>query len=262
MDLQEMLDRAATGTAHVEGGWGRGRATYGGLVGALAYAGLRAQLTTDPRPPLRSLTVNFVAPVAPGEAEVDATVLRAGSSATRGPVLMRREGKPVAAVLAAFGAPRESMIRVEPTAVMPTLPEPMTIGPFPYPAGMTPDFFQRVEMRPADGASPMSGATTSHMTGWMRFREAPPTFDERHLIALADSWPPAVLQMVSKPTNGSSLTRTLELVDDVTAEPDTHWAYSVTTDAAADGYAHTDARIWHPDGRLVAISRQTVSIFG
>nr|WP_257909168.1 hypothetical protein [Janibacter limosus] len=24
MDLQEMLDRAATGTAHVEGGWGRG----------------------------------------------------------------------------------------------------------------------------------------------------------------------------------------------------------------------------------------------
>jgi acyl-CoA thioesterase len=262
MDLQEMLDQAASGTAHVEGGWGQGRATYGGLVGALAYSALRAQLSADPRPPLRSLTVNFVAPVGPGEAEVDATILRAGSSATQGLAVLRQEGKPAAAVLAAFGAPRESTIRVEPTAAMPTLPEPMTIDPFPYLPGMTPDFFQHVEMRLVDGGFPMSGATTSHMTGWMRFRQAPPVFDERHFVALADAWPPAVLQMVSKPTNGSSLTWTLELVDDVTAEPDTHWAYSVTTDAAADGYAHTDARIWHPDGRLVAISRQTVSIFG
>ena len=53
-----------------------------------------------------------------------------------------------------------------------------------------------------------------------------------------------------------------EVVVAVTAEPDTHWVYAVHTDHAADGYAHTDARIWHPDGRLVAISRQTVAVFG
>ncbi len=257
-----MLDQAASGTVHVEPGWGQGRATYGGLVGGLAYSALAGRLTADPVPPLRSLTVNFVAPVAPGEAVADAQILRAGSSATQGMVLLRQEDKPVAAVLAAFGAPRESTIHVEPKATMPTLPEPETIDPFPYLPGMTPDFFQHIEMRLADGGLPMSGAETSHMTGWMRFRQAPPVFDVRHFVTLADSWPPAVLQMVSTPTPGSSLTWTLELVDDVTAEPDTHWAYAVDTDYAKDGYAHTDARIWHPDGRLVAISRQTVSVFG
>src|SRR5699024_5875929 len=104
--------------------------------------------------------------------------------------------------------------------------------------------------------------STSHMQGWMRFREAPPVFDERHFVSLADSWPPAVIQMLAQPAPGSSMTWTLELLGDVTAEPDAHFAYAVHTDQAADGYAHTDARIWHPDGSLVAISRQTVSVFG
>ena len=117
-------------------------------------------------------------------------------------------------------------------------------------------------MRLADGGLPFSGAQTSHMSGWMRFREAPPTFDERHFVSIADAWPPAVIQMLPEPAPASSLTWTLEILDDVAAAPDTHWAYGVHTDLARDGYAHTDARIWHPDGRLVAISRQTVSVFG
>lgn len=263
MNLQEMLDQAATGTVHVEEGWGQGRATYGGLVGGLALAALRAQVTADPAPPLRSLTVNFVAPVTPGEATAEALVLRAGKSATQGQVTLRQEGQPVAAALAAFGAPRASAVVVPPDAVaMPELPEPGSIEPFPYIPGTTPDFFQHVELRLADGGFPYSGASTSHMTGWMRFREAPPVFDERHFVSLADAWPPAVVQMLPEPRPGSSMTWTLELVGDVTAAPDTHWAYAVHTDIAGEGYAHTDARIWHPDGRLVAISRQTVSVFG
>ena len=262
MNLQEMLDQAATGTAHIEEGWGQGRATYGGLVAGLMHSRLRDQLPEGVTAPLRSLTVNFVAPVAPGGADVDALILRSGKSATQGLVTMRQGDAVVAAGLAAFGASRESTISVAPTAEMPQLPAPETIDPFPYIAGMTPDFFQHVEMRLADGNFPYSGAETSHMKGWMRFREAPPVFDERHFVSLADSWPPAVIQMLDKPAPGSSLTWTLELLDDVTAEPDTHWAYAVETDLAGDGYAHTDARIWHPDGRLVAISRQTVSVFG
>lgn len=262
MTLQEMLDQAATGTVHVEEGWGQGRATYGGLVAGLMHSALRAQLPDGVTAPLRSLTVNFVAPVAPGEAVADVQILRSGKSATQGLVTLRQGDAVVAAALAAFGAPRESSVSVEPSLIMPELPEPESIDPFPYIPGATPDFFQHIEMRLADGAFPYSGAETSHMTGWMRFREATPTFDERHFVSLADSWPPAVIQMLAQPSPGSSLTWTLELVDDVTAEPDAHWAYAVHTDHAADGYAHTDARIWHPDGRLVAISRQTVSVFG
>ena len=39
-------------------------------------------------------------------------------------------------------------------------------------------------------------------------------------------------------------------------------AYEVRTDHAGHGYGHTHAHVWRPDGTLVAISRQTVTVFG
>ncbi len=260
MDLQAMLDQAATGDVHVEAGWGQGRATFGGLVGGLLVSAMLPHVPEAAS--LRSLTVNFVAPVVPGAAQAEVEVLRSGKSATQVLGTLRQEGAPVAVALGAFGAPRESAISVAATAEAPQMAAPETIEPFPYIAGMTPDFFQHLEMRLADGGFPYSGASTSHMDGWMRFRQAPPTFDIRHFVTLVDCWPPAVVQMLSELKPGSSMTWTLEIVDDVTAEPDTHWAYSVRTDVAGGGYGHTDARVWHPDGRLVAISRQTVAVFG
>ena len=41
---KEMLDQAATGDVHVEGGWGQGRATFGGLVGGLLVSALLPQV--------------------------------------------------------------------------------------------------------------------------------------------------------------------------------------------------------------------------
>lgn len=263
MNLQEMLDQAATGTAHVEAGWGQGRATYGGLVGGLLLSALKGRLPEDKTSPLRSVTVSFVAPVAAGPAEIEATILRAGSRATQGQALLRQEGQVAGAMLASFGGGRESSVQVAPHHPMPDLPAPESIDPLPYLPGMTPDFFQHVELRLADGGFPYSAADTSHMVGWMRFREAPPTWGEEHFVSIVDAWPPAVIQMLSGPAPASTLTWTLELVDDVSGDaPDTHWAYEVRTDHAADGYAHTHAHVWRPDGTLVAISRQTVAVFG
>ncbi|WP_372430530.1 acyl-CoA thioesterase [Janibacter melonis] len=127
---------------------------------------------------------------------------------------------------------------------------------------MTPDFFAHVDLRLADGGMPYTTASTSHMLGWMRFREPTPTFGEEHFVSLADAWPPAVIQMLAQPRPASSLTWTLELAEDVTAEPDAYWAYEVRTDHAGHGYGHTHAHVWRPDGTLVAISRQTVTVFG
>ena len=113
MNLQEMLDQAATGDVHVEEGWGQGRATFGGLVGGLLVSALLPQVPEGAW--LRSLTVNFVAPVAPGEARADVEVLRSGKSATQVLGTLRQEGAPVAVALGAFGSSRESAVRVEPT---------------------------------------------------------------------------------------------------------------------------------------------------
>lgn len=262
MPLQQMLDQARTGVVAVEEGWGQGRATYGGLVAGLLLSAIKGQVAADPAPPLRSLTVSFVAPVAPGETQVEATVLRAGRAATQGQALMRQDGQVVAAALASFGTGRPSAVTVAPAEPMPALPDPDGIEAFPHIPGLTPDFFAHVELRLADGGMPYSGAATSHMTGWMRFRETPPTFGEEHFVTLADAWPPAVIQQLTEMAPASSLTWTLELLGDVAVAPDAQWAYDVRTHHAAEGYAHTDARIWRADGTLVALSRQTVAVFG
>ena len=67
------------------------------------------------------------------------------------------------------------------------------------------------------------------------------------------------------PAPASSLTWTIEFVAEVrpdTVSPEGRFAYEATTDAARDGYAHTHARLWRPDGELVAISRQSITVFG
>ena len=266
-----MLDQARTGTAHVAPGWGQGRATYGGLVAGLMLSALKAQLPSDGTDagadeggllPLRSMTVSFVGPLEPGEAELQPRILRAGRSAVQGEVLVVQDGDVEAAMLASFGRPRASQVVVDPDAQRSDLTPPEEVSVIPFIEGTSPGFLAHVDLRTADGGWPYSSAGTSHLKGYMRFREAPPVFGEEHFVSLLDAWPPAVIQMLDQPRPASSMTWTLELLDDVAAAPDTFWQYEVRTDQARDGYAHTEAHVWHPDGRLVAISRQTIAVFG
>lgn len=262
-DLQSMLDAARAGSGRLAAGWGQGRATYGGVVAGVMLAALRGRLEGASQGlPLRSMTVSFVAPATAGPADLDVSVLRAGSSVTQGQVTMRQDGAVVAVLLASLGAERASTVSVAPSAAYPVLPSPDETTALPHVPGVTPDFFAHVDLRLADGGMPYTTASTSHMLGWMRFREPTPTFGEEHFVSLVDAWPPAVIQMLAQPRPASSLTWTLELVEDVTAEPDEFWAYEVRTDHAGHGYGHTHAHVWRPDGTLVAFSRQTVTVFG
>ncbi|MCE1180076.1 MAG: thioesterase family protein [Micrococcales bacterium] len=267
--LQEMLDSAhGGGSVVVAEGWGQGRATYGGLVGALLLAAIRGQVEREaregmPRQPLRSLTVSFVGPVAPGQAEVEAVVLRAGKNVTQGQALLRQDGEVAGAALASFGAHRDSALAMAPEHPMPQLPGPGTVPRLPFIPGRTPDFFAHVDLRQVAGALPFSSAQTSGISGWMRLDAPPAHFGEEHLVALADAWPPAVIQMLDRPAPASSLTWTLEVIDELEGiAPDAFWAYDVTTDTARDGYAHTHAVLWRADGTPAAISRQTIAVFG
>lgn len=259
-----MLDAAAHGgTVEVETGWTQGRAIYGGLTGALLLAAVKGTL---PAPlPLRSLTVSFVAPATPGPVELHAEVLRAGSNVTQCQATLRQDGAVVATALASFGRHRESAITVEPAHAVPELPEPSTVESIPYMEGLTPEFFRFMDLRLVRGGWPGSGSDSSSIAGWMALREPTAGFGEEHLVALADAWPPAILQMLPGFAPASSLTWTIELVaelDPGTIEPGAPLAYEVETDAARDGYAHTHAMLWRSDGTLLAISRQTITVFG
>lgn len=240
-------------------GWGQGRALFGGLVGAVLYDHLEKSVGAGRM--LRSFSLSFVAPAAPGPVTLTSEVFREGKSVMQAMVTARQDGQVVAAMLASLGAARESAVKVA-APVMPAMKAPEDSFSLPNIKGVTPDFLEHFDMRYANGKPPYSGSDEANFTGYMGFREAPAAMSTAALIALVDTWPPSVLSMLRTPAPASSLTWTMELLDDPASRPaDTLWRYQVDTDQCSEGYGQSRATIWDADGRAVALSRQTFTVF-
>ncbi len=260
-ELLEQVQRTPEALS-IPADWSQGRATFGGVVAALVYAVMRSKVPAD-RPP-RSLAISFVAPVAPGVAtRFEADVLRAGSSVSQ--VLGRavQNGQVVALIQGSFGTPRSSAINVQ------ALPAPVIKAPeqsqeLPYIPQVTPEFTRHLAMRWGLGGLPFSGSQSREMGGWVRFREQQriEALDEAHLLGLVDAWPPAVLSLLKKPAPGSSLTWTIEFIQPLRHLTSDGWClYRAEIEHARDGYGHVAAGLWSAEGELLAISRQTVTVF-
>ena len=135
----------------------------------------------------------------------------------------------------------------------------------PYIPNVTPEFTRFLAMRWAFGGMPFTNNPSREMGGWVRLRDqgvAEPA-NEAHLLALVDAWPPAVLPHLSAPAPGSSLTWTIEFVQPFPALTTEDWCmYQAEVEHARDGYGHIAAGLWSPSGELIALSRQTVTVFG
>jgi len=264
MDFFELLEQVqrTPEALSIPPDWGQGRATFGGVVAALIYAVMRGKVAAD-RPP-RSLAITFVAPVTPGVATgFEAEVLRAGSAVSQ--VLGRavQNGQVVALVQGSFGTPRSSSISV-PALPAPAIKAPEQSQALPYIPQVTPEFTRHLAMRWGLGGLPFSANQSREMGGWVRFREQQriATLDEAHLLALVDAWPPALLSLLDKPAPGSSLTWTIEFIQPLHPITSDQWClYRAEIEHARDGYGHVAAALWTADGQLLAISRQTVTVF-
>ncbi len=252
--------RANRGAKQVPDGWTQGRATFGGLVVAMLYEKMAAEV--DPDASLRSLTVSFVGPVAAGTIDISSATLRTGRSVTQVEGHMRQEGSAVLAGLASFGRGRKSNIEVA-TGSAPEFSAPDDSEALPYIPGVIPEFTQKFDYRIARGQLPFSGSSDTHLGGWVRFRDGsrePVTI--AHLLALIDAWPPAILPMLKQPAPASSLTWTVEFIEPLPEMgADQWWQYLAEVEQAADGYGVVQARLWDAEGRLVAFTRQTVTVF-
>lgn len=248
-----------TDTVEIPAGWTQGRANYGGLVGALLYARMAALL--DAPRVLRSATVSFVGPVATGAVTVTAEVLRQGKSVIQMEARLLQDGEVMAAMLASFGAPRDSAIAVD-AHPAPVFKAPDDARALPFVPGVTPEFTQHIDFRWAHGDLPFTGSPLPELGGWMRLKEARAALDYTDLFLLVDAWPPALLPLLKGPAPGSSLTWTLEPLQLPAGKTAGHWwQYLAKTDVAHDGYGHAAAWLWDDEGRLVALSRQTVVVF-
>lgn len=256
MTFDEILAQVTDSAAQIPEGWGQGRACFGGLVAAVLYAPL-GRLINDR--PVRSITVSFVGPVAPGPVTLETEILRTGKSVTQAQSRLRQNGETLAVMLASFGKARSSEISV-PSAVAPKAKRPEEGMPMPRVKGLVPDFTFHFDFRWVEGDAPFSRSDRGLIGGWVRFAEPTQHNGVASLLALVDAWPPAVLPMYSRPAPGSSLTWTIEFLQDgpFTGE---WWQYRADTEYASEGYCHAAANLWNDRGEMVAISRQTVTVF-
>lgn len=264
MQLDQLLITAAQQEdVELPQNWAQGRAIFGGLVAGLMVA--RAEhLVNDRTKVLRSAFVSFVGPVASGAATLSAQILRQGKSVVSIQVHLIQDGQVQSVLVASFGAPRKSMIEVLGSHTAPQFRDPKDCQPLPFIAGMTPEFFQHFDVVWSEGSLPFTGAKQPDFGGWMRFKSSEHIAQVTlpHLMVLGDTWPPAVLPMFTSMAPASSLNWNLELIQmPMQAMGNSWWQYQVKTDYAADGYGYTQAKIWDEQGNLVALSRQTVTIF-
>ena len=240
-------------------GWGQGRALFGGLVGAVLFEHLVKSVAGGR--PLRSFSLSFVAPAAPGPVSLRSEVLREGKSVMQALVSASQDDQVVSTMLVSLGAARDSAVAVAGPAA-PSMPGPEKSMRLPFIKGLTPDFLDHFDIRYAKGMPPFSGSQAPDFAGYMGFKTAPSVMTTAALIALVDTWPPSVLPMLKGPAPASSLTWTMELLDDpATRSADTLWQYQVHTAQCSDGYGQSRATIWDGDGNPVALSRQTFTVF-
>ncbi len=238
--------------------WMQGRSVFGGLQVALAVQAMR---TLVPAVPLRTLQATFVAPVPAGRMEVRAEALRTGKSATHveARIVAVDGGATQAIVIGVFGAARTSAV-----AHTPVRPEVVASRERPFVAPPGPGFAQHFAVRWLRGSSPFRGNPALEHVVEINMSDADGvTATEAHAIAIADFIPPIGLAHLTSPAPGSTLTWMVEfLTDSMAGLALAGWRVDAELVAARDGYTSQSNLIWGPGGEAVAVSRQSMLVFG
>jgi acyl-CoA thioesterase len=241
--------------AEVSPDWMQGRTTYGGLSGALCVEAARRANPGLPR--LRSAQFAFVGP-AGGPVRIIPTILRQGKSTVFvGVDLIGEQGIATRAILT-FAAARASAYEHADAPAPPA--GPIEGAPDFFGTGDGgPNFSHHFDTRLA-GGHPMISQGQPEILMWLRHRDPAAGVGEAALIALGDVAPPAAMAMFREPAPLSTMTWSLDLVEE--AEPDADWfLFSSRGQAVADGYSAQDMGLWSASGRPVILSRQTVALF-
>jgi acyl-CoA thioesterase len=256
--LLSRLERSGPGVAlAVPDDWMQGRSVFGGLQAAIGVAAMRTQVPATL--PLRTLQVGFIAPVPAGEVRAAARILRQGKSAIQVEARLFDGDETLATMLGIFGAARPSRVAHRPTK--PEVPAQHN-QPFPYLEGVVPAFTRQFTANWRNGGLPFTGSDSRQTVVDLALQDSGPC-TEAHVLALADFIPPVALSLLDTPSPGSSLTWMLELFGDAYASlPLAGWRVDSEMLAAQDGYTSQSNRLWAPDEGLVAISQQSMVVFG
>jgi acyl-CoA thioesterase len=243
--------------AAVTDDWSQGRATFGGLLTALANAAMRRELASAL--PLRGLQVTFVGPGQPGSLQLHTQILRRGKSVILTRCDLLQDDVLVVTVVASYGLARTPPVELLPTASVPARSFDAARNAR-YAEGISPNFHRYFERRWVEGGKPGTGSAARHQV-YLRHLDAA-RCTEAHVIAIADVLPSSAMAAATRPTRGSSLMWSLEIIDhDFDYSADSWWRVDNETQAAVDGYINETGRIINPSGRVAALSQQIFALY-
>jgi acyl-CoA thioesterase len=255
--LKSVRPDGETWIASISEDWLQGRSAFGGLQAALAVQVMRELISEDI--PLRSLQVAFIAPIPASTVRMDAKILRQGKSVIQVEARFLDGDTTACLVIGVFGASRESALRVLPAQpAVEAMASPHVLR---YVPGLLPQFTQHFEARWLQGDIPFTGSKKTSQVVEVGLKDEG-VADEAQIIAFADFIPPVALSMLQQPAPGSSLTWMLELFADSRGLPLDGWRIDAQLQAAQDGYTSQQVMLWGPNGEPVALSRQSMVVFG
>ncbi len=243
-------------------GWLQGRTLYGGLVAGMMMHKAQHHIKAENKQ-LLSCSITFVGPVQASAVKLTVEVLRQGKSVTSIEVRVWQNDAVQSILVASFGSARSSKITV---AQQPEAPDFLATEQLPRLPNLdlAPECFTQFEIAWANGHAPFSASPVPDFSGWFRFdpkKHNNRVMSEADLLMLADIWPPGVLPMFDQVAPASSLTWHMTLLRPMQYQLHDWFKYRVHTEFAADGYSTEQAQIWDAENRLIALSRQTVTIF-
>jgi len=255
--LQTIEGSGGEAVCEVHPEWMQGRAVFGGLQAILAVHAMRGLIDADI--PLRTLQVAFVAPSTSSHIQANAILLRQGKSASQLEARLTDGHTLLAVVIGVFGKARASSLHLMPDMPAVECDEPR---PLPYVPGLSPSFTQHFNSSWLLGGMPFSGVREPHMSVALGMPDEAGS-SEFHVLAMADFLPPVGLSWLQSPAPGSSMTWMLEILcNRVDGLPMDGWRVDADMVAAADGYTHQSVTLWGPEGQPIALSRQTMVVFG
>jgi acyl-CoA thioesterase len=260
-DLDLLTTPAAAGpgafTLEVPDHWQQGRGAYGGLVLAALTRAAEAAVA-DPARTLRSLSGEIIGPTQPGRADLLVEILRAGSGVTTVATRLVQDGVQAHAMVV-LGKPRGDY-DAAPTLPPPSPPPWRDVPVIPMGPPHGPAFIQHMEVRPI-GPVIFAGAPEAVAEGWVRPRHPGRRRDGAYVVALMDTWWPAILTTFRAPRPMATLTFAFQMVGDLDGlDPEAPLFYRGTGIVGRAGYAVEFRELWGEDGRLVALNQQTFVI--
>ena len=239
-------------TAELQERWASLVGIHGGYTAAIVANAMTAAVDDRSRA-LRSFATQFASIPRPGRVDIEVTVERTGKSMTTTSARLLQEGRVLQVAHAASSTTRPGLVYDD--YRRPRAADPGDTPRFESSGGV--GHFQNADVRLDPDHVLFGGAAEARVAAWLRPLQGEP-IDAAWLVAMCDLLPPAVFSRTTGPTPAATIEYVVHLAASAPAIAPGEFVYlSCHSPLSDEGFAVEDATMWAPDGRVLAVARQT-----